>query len=575
MTPTDEVISRLRNAGCNPKQSRVGQWTAKCPNTSGHRNGDRHPSLSIADGTAGCVLHCATGCPPADVAAALGLRMHQLFDAPPDPTVEPRIAARHPYIDPEGTLLFEVVRWEPKRFQQRRPDGHGGWHWNLQGVDRPLYRLPAVLRAVRDGAPIWVVEGEKDADTLAALGLVATCNPMGAGKWRPEHTATLQRAALVNIVADNDTAGHDHAAAVAAALTPHTTVRLWHPPAGRRDITDHLNRGGTLDQLVEQPTGLETDDTQPGPGPSDLLSMLIDWDEFWRTDHDTEQWVAWPCLPEGRQVALYAPAKTGKSLFVFAVVVAVATGRPVLGNHAVERRHILYLDYEMTKSDVRERLEALGLGPDTDLSWLHYASLPSLPPLNTEPGAQALVELVNLTGSTVVIIDTTGRATEGDENDAGPYREFARLTGLALKRLGVTVLRTDHAGKEVLRGQRGSSAKNDDVDVVMRLDLAEDGWSLTRTHSRVGWVPEKVAIRKFEGDDGVLRVEAVRDMKMWPAGTKDAAAQLDRLGVPLDASRMAARAAGFVGRNALLGAALEWRRAAAQGAVKVPADDAW
>jgi putative DNA primase/helicase len=112
----------------------------------------------------------------------------------------------YPYVDETGALLFEVVRYEPKDFRQRRPDGAGGWIWNLDGVRRVLYRLRHVLEAVAAKRLVFVVEGEKDVGALVAIGACATTCPGGANKWLPEHTETL-RGARVVIISDNDDAG--------------------------------------------------------------------------------------------------------------------------------------------------------------------------------------------------------------------------------------------------------------------------------------------------------------------------------------------------------------------------------
>ena len=88
-----------------------------------------------------------------------------------------REVERYPYLDETGKLLFEVIRFEPKTFRPRRPDGAGGWIWNLEGTERVLYRLPEVLKAAKDGGTVYVVEGEKDADALRRAHAVATCNP--------------------------------------------------------------------------------------------------------------------------------------------------------------------------------------------------------------------------------------------------------------------------------------------------------------------------------------------------------------------------------------------------------------
>ena len=130
---------------------------------------------------------------------------------------DPDIAAIYSYRDAGGAVLYEVVRKRPKAFACRRPDGHGRWIWNLRGVERTLYRLPEVLAAVERGERIFVVEGEKDTDALAGLGLAATTNPGGAGKWRACYGEPL-RGARVAVIPDQDAAGGTHAEMVAKAL---------------------------------------------------------------------------------------------------------------------------------------------------------------------------------------------------------------------------------------------------------------------------------------------------------------------------------------------------------------------
>lgn len=253
-----------------------------------------------------------------------------------------------------------------------------------------------------------------------------------------------------------------------------------------------------------------------------LWTQLVDWPAFWAQDHDAEEWIAWPLIPAHRQVALFAPAKSGKSWITLAVCAAIATGSDILGQrNTAGPRHVLYLDYEMTEADLHERLESLGYGPDDDLSHLHYALLPSLPPLNTNEGCTALCMLAAAVDAEVVVIDTMGRAVAGEENSADSYREFAQTTGIALKQAGRAVLRTDHAGKNKELGQRGSSAKNDDVDVVMRIDLVEDGVTITRTHSRVAWVPEKVMVRRSENHDGLVTLTIDDQSRPYAEGTRE------------------------------------------------------
>lgn len=146
------------------------------------------------------------------------------------------VAAEYSYTDEVGKLLFQCVRYVPKDFLQRQPDGKGGWTWNLKGVRLGLYRLPEVVKA----SEVWIAEGEKDCDTLAALGLCATCNPLGAEKWRDEYNEAL-RGKLVVIVPDNDAPGRRHAEQVARALHGvAASVRIMWLPDTVKDATDFV-----------------------------------------------------------------------------------------------------------------------------------------------------------------------------------------------------------------------------------------------------------------------------------------------------------------------------------------------
>lgn len=163
---------------------------------------------------------------------------------------ERRIVATYPYYDEGGSLLYEVVRFEPKSFAQRRPDGNGGFTWGLDGQRRVPYRLHELLAAPSD-AIVFVTEGEKDADRLAGLGLTATCNPGGAGKWSDEYSSFLQ-SRHVAVLADNDGVGWDHAEKVARSILSFagsvkviTLIDL--PPKG--DISDWLDAGHTIEEL--------------------------------------------------------------------------------------------------------------------------------------------------------------------------------------------------------------------------------------------------------------------------------------------------------------------------------------
>jgi 5S rRNA maturation endonuclease (ribonuclease M5) len=423
------------------------------------------------------------------------------------------IVAEYDYSDEKGKLLYQVCRLSPKSFRQRRPQGEG-WTWKLGDVPRVLYRLREVLDQADRGGVVYVVEGEKDVAAVEQAGGVATCNSGGAGKWRDEYSQALKGAQVI-VVADNDDPGRKHAAQVAASLkNVAASVSIVKAAVGK-DAADHLGAGKTLAELVGEDVVPDT--------------FYIDWATFCAADHDEAEWDYPDVLARGRGHALYAPAGQGKSLFSLWMAVEMTRLHPDL--------HVHYFDYEMTEADLHERLDSMGVLDPLALERLHYALLPDLPPLDTAQGAVAMMERIDVVRAAhpaarhATVIDTMGRAVAGEENDADTYRDFSRLTGMALRRRCITWVRCDHAGKDPSKMQRGSSAKNDDVDVVWLLMPTNGGITLKRDKARMGWVSERIVFAQI---DEPLRYERRTDD--WPEGTGALANLLDRLAVPLDAT---------------------------------------
>jgi hypothetical protein len=187
-----------------------------------------------------------------------------------------------PYLDGDGTLLFQVLRYIPKDFRQRRPDPTqpDGWTWSTRGVKQVPYRLPEILEALGQEQTVFVVEGEKCANYLWSVGLPATCNAGGAGKWLPRLAEYFADADVV-VIPDYDPQrtntktgelmftndgepilpGQDHAMAVGASLdgiAKRVRVldlgKFWPNIKPKDDIYDWFAAGNTrqmFDVLVE------------------------------------------------------------------------------------------------------------------------------------------------------------------------------------------------------------------------------------------------------------------------------------------------------------------------------------
>lgn len=303
------------------------QWEARCP---GHE--DRKASLGISIGADDRILlHCFANCDLARILDGAGLSERDLF-APKGNGAghhEKKIVASYDYQDQAGNLVYQVVRFEPKDFRQRRPDGNGGWTWKLNGIPRVPYRLPELARAT----DIFIVEGEKDAVTLHKIGLTATCNSGGAGKWTAELSKHFRSDQHVTILPDNDEPGKKHAQQVAASL--HGTVAsvkildLAGLPA-KGDVSDWL-RGRDQAEAAEAlcqmsdaapewtpsqaaaTSGVATDPAAEFPqtdsGNAELFASLNAGRVLF--DHRRGQWLLWGahCWEPDRDGQLYRFAK--------------------------------------------------------------------------------------------------------------------------------------------------------------------------------------------------------------------------------------------------------------------------
>jgi putative DNA primase/helicase len=212
-----------------------------------HKRGVDHPGAVSWLRTQGFL----NGSPTSAGAAAVGTPM-----TAPAITMEPsRIVAEYDYTDEGGSLLFQVVRFEPKEFRQRKRGANGEWVWKLDRARKVLYRLPELIAAVKRGDVVFVVEGEKDVESLIRLGLVATTCPGGAGKWRPEFTEFLRDADAI-VIGDSDNAGRDHVAQVAAFLANVAKqvrvldiAKAWPECPDKGDVSDWIAAGGNADKL--------------------------------------------------------------------------------------------------------------------------------------------------------------------------------------------------------------------------------------------------------------------------------------------------------------------------------------
>jgi len=207
---------------------------ARCP-----AHDDRNPSLSISQSDGRVLVHCHAGCSQQAVIEAL--RRKGLWN--PQSGIIDRV---YDYSDECGALLYQIVRYFPKSFRQRYPDGAGGWIWKKH-PRQVLYRLPEIAEA----PIVFVVEGEKDVETLREYGFVATTNAGGAmAPWLNSFTAQLAGREVI-LIPDNDAPGWNRATSIARCLLGTAArIRLQALPEQFKDISEWFAAGHSECELI-------------------------------------------------------------------------------------------------------------------------------------------------------------------------------------------------------------------------------------------------------------------------------------------------------------------------------------
>lgn len=332
-----------------PRKKIAGGYKVICP-----CHADRDPSLAITLKGDAIGVKDFGGCPTEDILKAKGLTFADLFLNSQKPKLEHReIEAIYYYTDANGKP-FEVVRTNPKGFYQRQPDGKGGYINDLKGITATLYHADELPEAIAAGKTIFVVEGEKDTDRLWSLGLVATTNPMGAGKWQARYSQALKGADLV-IIPDNDTPGRAHANKIAQSCYDIAKrTRVLELLGDVKDISDWLDKGHAIDELRKLA------DTCTDYEPSDngvKLRCMAD------IQAESVSWLWQPYIPKGKVTLVEGDPGIGKSWASLAIATAVSLGNGLPGQEPSEPAHVVIASAEDGWGDtVRPRLDAMGAG---------------------------------------------------------------------------------------------------------------------------------------------------------------------------------------------------------------------
>jgi hypothetical protein len=380
------------------------------------------------------------------------------------------------YCDENGAPLFEVVRLEPpgkeKIIFQRKPGEKKST--GIKGIRRVPYRLPELIAAIKAGETVYIPEGEKKVDRLRALGLAATCNAEGAGKWEDAYSAHMRVAHCV-ILPDNDQPGRDHGRAVARSLQPYAaSVRVLELPglADKGDIVNWLDAGGTVDQLKDLAAKAEPD----------RLELPPSWVHGERDPLTSRRWLVKGLLPEVGSGLLAGQWGTYKSFAGLDIAGAVMTGAAFMGAYRIKRQcGVMWIATESAE-EVIARLEAL-VREKCGSRMMPFVCFEDCPPLLKAGSLELLAAMARDAEARIrknfdlplglieidTIIGAAGYAKPGDENDPVVGAQLMKVLDNLAKQTRTFTLGLDHYGKNVETGTRGASSKEDNTPIVIAM----------------------------------------------------------------------------------------------------------
>lgn len=539
--PVLQVVNALTDHGSKVKKQGK-TFKAICPSHE-----DKTTSLMVDYGDKGAVLFCHAGCKTEDVVAAIGMKMEQLYEAPMDHTkngAAPLHAAvdgaeaTYIYEDESGGVLFRVERRKKdghKQFLQARPNPQvpGEWIYNLGNTRRVPFHLPSVIAAAKDMEMVFIVEGEKDVMNLEMEGLVASCNPGGAGKFKREY-AEFFTGAVVIVVPDNDDVGRDHAHQVVESLKDVArSVSLLTldglPEHG--DVSDWLaiegNDGEALHTLALALTPIHTN-----------KPVIFNAEDLMKEEFPDITMAVPGIVAEGCTFLVGAP-KIGKSWMSLGLGLAVAQGGMALGTIPVEQGKVLYLALEDTPRRLQRRLLVM-IGSTEAPPNLNFAC--TWPKLNAGGLDQLEVWLQDNRDARMVIIDTwakvkasIGESTsmyDADYSAVSAVKAMADLYGVPIVLIHHQRKATDGDPLNTVAGSTGLTGAADATVILTRPRGAEEGHlyvtgrDVEETRSIVSfdgqtgnwtWLGEAEDVEEHRTEDSIIKVlEDAQGVPMTP-----------------------------------------------------------
>ncbi len=407
------------------------------------------------------------------------------IERPTDKKPRRKIVSTYDYTNEAGKLLFQVCRFEPKDFRQRRPDGKGGWVWKLGAVQRVLYRLPEILKSDY----VILVEGEKDVDYLRDIGLIATTNPGGASKWeglqKKYNIGDPLEGKDVIIVPDNDPEGQEDAQMKARCLQGIAkTIKVLTLPdlPQKGDVSDFLEKRDDTEKANERLCQLmeSCEPWQPKPlneSPEERLTIHSVHDLLETEFKYITPVIGEGILPQGAGMILAGEGGVGKSLILLEWVVRLVMGWKILDIDVPTSRIIKIFQAENPMEQVQFRLRKILQGFQiTSLpNQIFFSDPRARYDLKVPASIKKIKAEVLACGADLFILDPLSSFHKVNENDNILIRNVLDSVTTISRETGAAAIIIDHFGKpskdrqDVAHRTRGASAKRDWADTLISI----------------------------------------------------------------------------------------------------------
>ncbi|SCH96757.1 DNA primase (bacterial type) [uncultured Ruminococcus sp.] len=518
---TQEVLQHFQNV----KRTGNNQYSALCP-----AHDDHTASLCIGTGDDGRTLvTCQRGCSLDDILSAVGLKKSDLFATPleqkqnkpwkyicsyyyPDRNGRPR-NRKDRYIKPDGKKTFIWKHYDGKQWVKHKTNGDPG-----------LYNADCIS----GNDLIYIVEGEKDVETLKACGRAAVCSPHGAKQngeaWKPEYTEALKGKSVV-VIQDNDETGKAFSSIICNALSGQVAsvklvdlCKLYPALKEHGDITDLCEINGGSNAIIEavetMAAGLPEYQKQEPPadvfGRAEYTELqepkklsIISATDLYKADLPPVKFIVKDILPEGTGM-VSAPSKTGKSWLVLDMGLSVSAGIPFMG-YQTNQCGVLYLALEDSLARLQDRMKKVLNGSPAPEQFYFAIKAPTID--------DGLLDLFDLhfkehPETKLVIIDTLqkvrGQSLPRESSYAQDYREMGIIKNFMDAR-GVTVFFVHHNRKMIDESDpfnmiSGTTAIMGAADTIMIMTKDKRADQTATLHLTGRDIPQSSIVVKFDKD---------------------------------------------------------------------------